>query len=399
MYIAAANYEIAFKEAWHKADFTPNAEERYTEACQIVKHMEKYNFKMAMFRWCRDLRFLGVHPDTNRRTVHDAEQARATIMLFFPSDFLESKYGESHRDSMILKQKDRASHGPPQTRSHISNKFRPKNFWTDWDILKSSRTFGFEDIPRDWDITIRPLIAKLYKEGVIGNAHFPVTPGQALPRTEAPGGEPDLYFDYRVTQDDITFPKGVDMHPPTTEQLLLNARTFANLHPNARFSLLRVWSASHFYPLMLGWDNRESTSFTDIIGRAWEWKFIPKVHTSFPRPRPILVFVPCPYAPHHIQHLKTILTLYQDMPYSEISMHQTSRARLQPYHHILGKNVIVSRDRFLVMGADEAELAKFSIAITFAIQTDPWRLEVDLWRSFINVDVGFLEELQEGWLD
>ena len=282
----AADCEIAFKEAWHKADFTPNAEEMYTEACSIVKHMEKFNFKQAMFRWCRDLRFLGVHPDTNRRTVQDAEQARATIMLLFPSNFLYSKYGETHRDSLILKQKERASRGPPKTRSHISNKFQPKNFWMDWDILKSSRTFGFENIPREWDITIRPVIAKLYKEGVIGNAHFPVTPGQALARTE-PGGEPDLYFDFRVTQDDIIFPKGVDLHPPTKEQLLLNARTYANLHPTARFSLLRVWSAPHFYPLMLGWNKRETTAFTDIIGRAWEWKFIPKVHNIFPIPVPV----------------------------------------------------------------------------------------------------------------
>ena len=80
-------------------------------------------------------------------------------------------------------------------------------------------------------------------------------------------------------------------------------------------------------------------------------------------------------------------------------MHQASRSRFQPYHHLLGKNVIFSRDRLLVMGPDEADLAKFSIATTFAIQTEPWRLEVDLWRSFINVEVGFLEDLQEGWLD
>ena len=61
VYIFAAPCEIAFKEAWHKADFTPDAEAMYTEVCQIVKHMERYNFKTAMFRWCRDLRFIGVH--------------------------------------------------------------------------------------------------------------------------------------------------------------------------------------------------------------------------------------------------------------------------------------------------------------------------------------------------
>ena len=219
-------------------------------------------------------------------------------MLFFPSEYLHSKYGESHRDSLILRQTARASRGPPNMRSHISNKFRPKTFWMDWDILKSSRTFGFEDIPRDWDVTIRPLIAKLYKKGGIGNAQLSVTPGQALARTE-PGREPNLYFDFRVTQEDITSRKDVDLHPPTKEQLLLNARTYANLHgPNAHFSLLRVWSAPHFYPLMLGWDNRETTSFTDIIGPVWEWKFLPKVHNSFPKTRPILV--PFPYPPNLI---------------------------------------------------------------------------------------------------
>lgn len=70
------------------------------------------------------------------------------------------------------------------------------------------------------------------------------------------------------------------------------------------------------------------------------------------------------------------------MPYSEISMHHSAMGRIGPYKHLLGKNVTVSRNLYLVMGKDEAELSNFAIATVFAIQTAPWRLEVDLWRSF-----------------
>ena len=80
-------------------------------------------------------------------------------------------------------------------------------------------------------------------------------------------------------------------------------------------------------------------------------------------------------------------------------MHTMSKSRLKPYQHLLGTNVIVSRDKFLVMGKDEAELAKYATAMTFAIQTDPWRLEVDLWRSFVNIDLEFLEGLADKWLE
>ena len=54
---------------------------------------------------------------------------------------------------------------------------------------------------------------------------------------------------------------------------------------------------------------------------------------------------------------------------------------------------------FLVMGEDGADLLKFATATTFAIQTAPWRLEVDLWRSFVNVDLGFLGGLMEKWME
>lgn len=105
---------------------------------------------------------------------------------------------------------------------------------------------------------------------------MPYTPGQAISATEI-DRDSDLFFDFRVIEGSITFPSEIDKNPPTKEQLLITARAFAKSQPNARFALLRLWSAPHFYPLMIGPDKRDMTSFSDAIGRAWEWKFIPKV--------------------------------------------------------------------------------------------------------------------------
>ena len=152
--------------------------------------------------------------------------------------------------------------------------------------------------------------------------------------------------------------------PTKVEPILSHARTFATDHPTARFAVLRIWSAPHFYPLMIGWNVREKTSFTDGLGRTWEWKFIPK-----------------------------------DMPFSEWSIHHQARLRIGPYAPQFQDRVHVRRDAYLVMGTDQEDLLKLATAVTFAITTRPWRLEVDLWRSFVNVDIGFLEGLDEKWLE
>lgn len=66
--------------------------------------------------------------------------------------------------------------------------------------------------------------------------------------------------------------------------------------------------------------------------------------------------------------------------------------------HLLGENVLVKRDMYLVVGKDEDELLRMACATTFAIQSRPWRQEVDLWKSFVNVDVEFLEGLDDWWV-
>jgi hypothetical protein len=115
---------------------------------------------------------------------------------------------------------------------------------------------------------------------------------------------------------------------------------------------------------MLGIDKRVMCSFLDDRGRCWEFKFIPK-----------------------------------DMPFSEWSIHQQLSLRLEPYKKIFGQQVVVAKDLILVMGMDERNLRQLTEGVTWAVQTKPWRLEVDFWRSFVNVEEKFLEGLDRRWLD
>lgn len=53
----------------------------------------------------------------------------------------------------------------------------------------------------------------------------------------------------------------------------------------------------------------------------------------------------------------------------------------------------------MVVGVDESELFRNATGVTFAMTTKPWLREEDLWRSFVNVDLRFLEGLDGEWLD
>ncbi|KAL8682036.1 MAG: hypothetical protein Q9186_001912 [Xanthomendoza sp. 1 TL-2023] len=117
----------------------------------------------------------------------------------------------------------------------------------------------------------------------------------------------------------------------------------------------------------MGLDRRAMTAFTDALGRGWEWNFVPK-----------------------------------DMPFSETSLHHAASARITQFRMQFQDRVLHVRDLFVVMGTDEEDALKMTTAAMFAITSEPWRLEVDLWRSFVNVDVPFLEWVDGmgvGWLD
>ena len=70
-----------------------------------------------------------------------------------------------------------------------------------------------------------------------------------------------------------------------------------------------------------------------------------------------------------------------------------------PFEDFFGDRVVVKRDKYLVMGTDENDLFKLACAVTYAVQMRPWRWEIDLWKSFVNVDMAFLEALRDDWLE
>jgi hypothetical protein len=113
---------------------------------------------------------------------------------------------------------------------------------------------------------------------------------------------------------------------------------------------------------MIGPDKHDSTSFKDLTGRSYIWMFIPK-----------------------------------DCPCSEWSMHHTLKLRIDPFRKQLGDQVVLKRDQFLVMGENEKDLLWLASATTYAVQKRPWLREIDLWKSFVNVDVEFLEGLDKRW--
>lgn len=204
----------------------------------------------------------------------------------------------------------------------------------------------------------------MYKAGVIQPSYERNAAGQAIASSE-PGRGLDLYIDYRVGSDNIIINSDVlDPRRITRADLLAKASAFASAQgPSARFAVLRLWSAPHFYPLMLGWNRRPTCSFLDSVGRVWDWKFIPR-----------------------------------DMPYSEWSIHHQARLRIAPYKRLFGEKVICKSDLYLIMGKDEAELKQITTGVAFAVQTEPWRLEIDWWKSFVNIDIDFLQGLHEWWL-
>ncbi len=110
-----------------------------------------------------------------------------------------------------------------------------------------------------------------------------------------------------------------------------------------RFAVLRLWSALHFYPLMIRYDNRRFCSFLDPLGRFWEWKYIPKDGFS-----------------------------------SEWDIYNTLRMRLDLLTRQFGGRVVYRGDVVLVMGTSGPDLLRHAVAVTFAIQTKPWLREIDL---------------------
>ncbi|MCJ1399001.1 hypothetical protein MMC11_002203 [Xylographa trunciseda] len=356
----------AFKPIFHAADLESGASERYAEMNTIIHKMQRYKApgELRHAQSLHILGWLGQRPDSTIpcRTMRDMRNAYIMMSLFFSTGFIESKDGLQHKDSLLFNQSERMRRLPPDRRAHHGNICMPKQLWEEWDTFHKGT--DIHRYPFEWDLAIRPIIAHLFKEGVLTTSHSERGTGYAIAAQEF-GRKADLYIDYRLEIDPIRQPRNVeDPRTITIDSLRRRARQFHENNPRARFAVLKLWSAAHFYPFMLAAEKRWEWSFHDGVGRVWEWKFIPK-----------------------------------DMPYSEWSVHRNCSERLEPFMHVFKGRVAVKRDLFLVMGEDEKELQRLATAVTFAIQRRPWRLEVDLWKSFVNVDFKFLEEMDDKWFE
>lgn len=169
----------------------------------------------------------------------------------------------------------------------------------------------------------------------------------------------DLFIEYPWTYEPS------HNHPAQWPRMFPISKRFADSHPQARFALLRIWSAPHFWPIKAGPDLRSKTRFIDSANRLWEWKVVPK-----------------------------------DAFNGQALMSDLVRKILEPVEPFLGVKLVSWSSLVLVMAQDENELLRHCTAVTFRIQAlRPWLLEIDLWKSFVNVDLEFLEGLEPHWLE
>lgn len=386
-------------EACRAGDLEPGAQEKHAETCEILggilgSHQSTLSTDWVWFL-VDILKWLELRTDYKTYThdrqagwphpfiAQDIVKAFVLMAIFFPNlkvclpvtDCFESEKGKEYSNSALLNPGERAK-TIPDVRTRTSFKLRPKKFWKEWnDMFQPGQTqdqFYVHAYPVDRNAALRSIIAKLYLAGIVAPAYLdnlPIAvPGFAVANTEPHRPDKlDLFIDYADRYDAVryrlTLPAPVP--PGDWPDLLPAAQAFAAKNAGARFAILRVWSAPHFYPTVLGKDSERAVSFLDSAKRSWVWRFMPK-----------------------------------DMPDSEVCMYSRIKMRLESLKQLqVGKRVIHRCEVILVMGADELDLLKYATAVTFAIQTKPWRSEIDPWKSFVNVDLGFLEGLDPYWLD
>ena len=102
-------------------------------------------------------------PNAHGRVHKDMRHARNMMNIFFPTNFWDSKAGLPLKDSLLVKQVERAKN-VPERRTHHSVKYRPSDFYKDIDAVSSNRISKqapiVEVFPEEWDLAIRPIIAR-----------------------------------------------------------------------------------------------------------------------------------------------------------------------------------------------------------------------------------------------
>jgi hypothetical protein len=318
------------------------------------------------------LHLLGARPFKQKKNMKDMVHVFCNLCPFFKETAeaiqrtLSQEDFDFYQKSLLFKQEERALRYP-DTRSHHSTPYRDVKLCDIWCNLDEPI---HETAPEEFDNVTRPIIAKLLKANIITPACRPPKVGNedgvvgfAVARTEPGRNKLDMYID--MTQ---VWEMEYQVAPKDLPNLREQTAAWSTKHPEARFSVLRIWSCAYFYPCMIGLnkDQRQYSSFMDARGRCWDWKFVPK-----------------------------------DMGYSEMSIMLSIMKTLNLYKKELklGTQVIVRRDIILVLGKSEQDCMMLTMAATFAVQARPWLREVDLWKSFVNVDAEFIKGLDGRWIE
>lgn len=229
-----------FKQVWHNADLDPHSQTRYIEMVEMARKSRRYNHRtfdcapvILGFRLILDC---DIKPeDGNRRDLH---RAVAKLTPFFLPEFLESDAGAPFKDSLIFNQIERARQGRIG-RAHHSNKEKPASFFQGVDDADIAN--GPESYPPEWDRTCRPIIAHLYKSGVLRTRPDDYSLGQAFAAKDPHTQNPDLFIDYRVAIP-LMSPTRISMcltpyyycpcsHPPPLPKFVQNYADFRSGGP------------------------------------------------------------------------------------------------------------------------------------------------------------------------
>lgn len=106
---------------------------------------------------------LGVPVWEHRKIKKDMDYAQALVSLFFPSNFLDSDDGQRFKDSMILKQAERAAQPLRMRRGWKSNRYQDEALFKEVDLHQKKMSRGRwspVELPSIQWKTTRPIIAK-----------------------------------------------------------------------------------------------------------------------------------------------------------------------------------------------------------------------------------------------
>lgn len=84
------------------------------------------------------------------------------------------------------------------------------------------------------------------------------------------------------------------------------------------------------------------------------------------------------------------------MPFSEWSMNHSLGLHLESLKETELRHSFESKGNMVsVMSETKEQLSSVLTPVVFMLQSNPWRIEVDFWKSFIDVDFPFLEKLDK----